>query len=132
MRRVLRLVSCVAAFAACGDGPTSSWTVPGVYDLETVNGAPLPFVVPQADGSSIEITAGQLTVNNGGTFSDRLDYRRTQGTQVTASSDTRSGDYLYERRVLTLMYDDGGSANLTFENSTLTRNDQGRIFFYRR
>ena len=132
MRSVLALLSCVAAFAACGDGPTSSWTVPGVYDLKTINGAPLPFDVPQADGSTMRITAGRLTVNNGGTFMDRVDYMRTQGSQVTPGSDTRSGDYLYERRVLTLLYDDGASADLTFANESLTRNDEGRIFVYRR
>ena len=133
MRSVLVLLACVVAVAACGDdGPTGSWTVPGVYDLETINGAPLPYVVPQADGSTVEITSGRLTISTDGTFTDRVDYIRTHGTQVTPSTDTRTGDYLFSNRVLTLMYDSGGSADLTFANESLTRNDQGRIFVYRR
>ena len=133
MRSILVLIGSLAAFAACGDdAPTGSWTVPGIYDLRTINGEPLPFVIPQPDGATIEITAGRLTINTDGTFIDRLDYTETRGAESTPSSSTRTGDYLFSKRVVTLMYDSGGSVDVRFEDPSLIRNDQGRIFVYRR
>ena len=65
----------------------------GRYQLQTVNGASLPFVVVQSDTSKGELTSDQLTLNADGTFSDIEGLRTTRGTSVTTKQAASIGVY---------------------------------------
>lgn len=83
------------AFGACADdatGPPQSAVV-GRYQLQTVNGVSLPFVVVQSDTSKGELTSDQLTLNADGTFSDIEGLRTTRGTTVTTKQAASIGVY---------------------------------------
>lgn len=82
------------AFGACVDsaiGPAGGVT--GRYQLQTVNGASLPFVVVQSDTSKGELTSDQLTLNADGTFSDIEGLRTTRGTSITTKQAASIGVY---------------------------------------
>jgi hypothetical protein len=60
-----RVFMLLFAFAtACGSstGPTS---VEGLYDLQTINGAPLPYTLPGSVPSSIQVLSDQITLARG-------------------------------------------------------------------
>ena len=80
-RNIKRLIglAAVTLFAACSDssGPNSSLT--GSYDLITINGAGMPFVVFFDQSSRLEIIGGDVTLNSNGTFSSSGTYRQTLG-----------------------------------------------------
>ncbi len=83
------------AFSACTDdatGPAGDAVV-GRYQLQTVNGARLPFVVVQSDTARGELTSDQLTLNADGTFSDIEGLRTTRGTSVTTKQAASIGVY---------------------------------------
>ena len=83
------------AFGACADDATgpAQGAVVGRYQLQTVNGASLPFVVVQSDTSKGELTSDQLTLNADGTFSDIEGLRTTHGTTVTTKQASSIGVY---------------------------------------
>ncbi len=66
MRRLL-LLAAAMTLAACGSdsvGPSGSIT--GDYDLQRINGSPLPVVV----GTGVLLNSDVLTLNNDGTYTD--------------------------------------------------------------
>jgi hypothetical protein len=62
----------LAALAGCGSDSTApnpqNASIAGAWHLQTVNGQALPFVI-QSGATKISITADQVTVTDGGTWS---------------------------------------------------------------
>jgi hypothetical protein len=82
----------LAACASDAVGPPSG-IVAGRYQLQTVNGTTLPFVVVQSDTSKGELTSDQLTLNADGTFSDLEGLRTTRGASITMKQAASIGVY---------------------------------------
>ena len=94
-RNIKRLIglAAVTLFAACSDssGPNSSLT--GSYDLITINGAGMPFVVFFDQSSRLEIIGGDVTLNSNGTFSSSGTYRQTLAGSAQTVTETCLGTY---------------------------------------
>jgi len=65
----LTLGASLALASACGsDSPTGPKNVPGTYSLQTVDGSPLPFTVPDGRDHVIVINAVTATLNDNDTY----------------------------------------------------------------
>jgi hypothetical protein len=65
----LALGASLAFASACGsDSPTGPKNVPGTYSLQTVDGSPLPFTVPEGRDHVIVINAVTATLNDNNTY----------------------------------------------------------------
>lgn len=83
--RVISLLAAVCLLASCGgDSVTGSAGIAGTYNLQTVNGAPLPFTIPTGTNSSISLVSQSLTLNASGSFSSSgVQRTTTNGVPVT-------------------------------------------------
>ena len=77
------LALLTVSLGGCGGATAPAAAVVGRYELRTVNGAPLPFIVAQSDTTKGELTDDQLTLNADGTFHDLEALRTTRGGSVT-------------------------------------------------
>lgn len=124
--RTLAALLAVATFvtvAACGsDGSTAvpnQASIAGTWNLQRVNGSPLPFLLTQFGPSKSEATSDQLTAT-GSTFTEVTQIRTTVNGQVTNSAETDSGTYVVAGRNVTLMFNSDGSLGVgTVSGDTL-------------
>jgi hypothetical protein len=85
------MIAVVLAAACGGESPTG---VPdaqlfGTYNLQTINGASLPYFGGQIGADSIFITGVQLTLSDGGVWTDKVMFLTTDGIH---GSSTVGGD----------------------------------------
>ena len=133
MRRLVVLLTFAAAVACGGDSSTSpSATVPGTYTLQSINGAPLPFIYFQSGADKGEIVADTLILNDGGTWSESGTDRQTQSGQVTTQTITDGGTYTLSGNALTLVSAQFGPTNAAVANGTLTLTAQGVVGIYKK
>ena len=127
MRRLLSTLA-IAAVAACGGGddPAAPQQLPGTYPLVSANGRSLPAVLYEEPGYKLEVTAGTITLNGNGSFSDSYSIRETlDGTPQPVEvipcngSWTRSGNTVTLSEIVTDVC--GDDATATWDgNNTLT------------
>lgn len=127
--RVLRAAAGLGlAFAmACGgaDSPTTPTptSITGTYTLRTVNGSPLPFVVPDGGAAKIEIVDGTLTVNDGGGWTESGHLRSTLNGKATASASSfvgGAGFYTLSGTAITLSGSNGGPFSGSVSSGAVT------------
>lgn len=131
----MRTINCTLALAllvGCGGGDKAAApkTVHGTYPLVTFNGSALPAVYVQAPGYKLEVTAGTITLNANGSFTDSYSFRETEGTTVTNTTIPCGGTWAQSGNTLTLQEtasaDCGDTATASWDgNNTLTVNWQG-------
>lgn len=83
-------VACLAV--ACGDATspdTDSFV--GVYMLRTVDGSPLPAVISQSGTSALTYIANQLTIADGGTWSQTATLETRSGGQTSRQTFANGG-----------------------------------------
>jgi hypothetical protein len=136
MRRMFVLACSFAAVAltACGsDGSTAPTpaSVAGTWNLTTINGSPLPFVL-QALDPKVEILSDQITASSNGTFSDTYQFRFTQGTTVTTQTATDVGTYTLNGTAVSFIFSDGSSATGTISGNTITVAESGFSSVYKK
>lgn len=129
--------AAAAAFplAGCGGdsgtGPDRA-SVVGTWNLQTVNGQPLPYVIAQQGADKVELTRDSFTFSSS-TFTQTTDYRLTQGGQVTTGSDADAGRYTLNGDAVTVEFNsDGSSATGALAGNTITITDEGIVGVYRR
>ena len=134
-----RLVAILLAFAvpmtvaACGMdgsplvGPAS---VAGTYTLRTINGSPLPYALFQAGDDKYEITAGAITLAEGGTWSQSSAERMTEGSSVVTSTSTVTGTYSRTGTVITLVSPAAAPVTGSLDSGTLTLTQDGYLAVY--
>jgi hypothetical protein len=98
--------------------------VVGTYQLRTVNGAALPFVLTQTVSSKLELLSETISLNGDGTFSDLLSYRATSGVTQTTSSAAAIGVYLSSSGAVQMAYTSGatGTQSGSVNGNSLTLN----------
>ncbi len=118
MRRTLAIVCTAAAvfLAGCGSDDSTSPTqaaVAGTWNLSTVNGASLPFIIQTTP--KIEVLSDQLVVSANGTFTESTQTRTTNGTAVTLETVPDGGTYSLNGTAATFIFNDGttGAGTLT-------------------
>ena len=138
MRKRLIGAAMLMAVAACSDG--DSGTAPdeaslvGVYALITFNGQNLPqtFV---ADGDSVTLTAGSVTLNRDKTFSDATSFTlRRPGAPPFSGTQTLSGTYVRTGNNVTfnMTSPEVFTYNMTLNGNTLTESGDGFTLVYRK
>ena len=83
MRRFVSCMLLIVAAACGGDSPTRpTASVVGTWNLQTVNGSALPYLVPQTDFEAVELLSDVLTAAANGTFAQMTRFRVTQDGQA--------------------------------------------------
>jgi hypothetical protein len=125
MRRLTALVTLALAtsLAACGSdkatNPADALT--GQWDLTTVNGAPLPFVV-RASNPKIEILTDQMAWAPDGTFAETGTARYTDTTGAVIETPYKdAGRWTLDAGTISVQYaSDGATMTGPVSGSSLT------------
>jgi lipocalin-like protein len=124
MRRLLALLllTAISGTACGGDSGTNPTpaSLAGTWNLSTINGAPLPFVL-QAVGPKIEVLSDQIVAAAGGTFTETGSGRVTDAGVVTIVPITDSGTWTISGATVTFRFDsDGFIGTATLSGNTFT------------
>ena len=137
-RATRRFVSCMlmAVVAACG-GDSSTQPTPasvvGTWNLQTVNGSVLPYLVPQDDFEAVELTSDVLTVDAKGTFTQVSKFRVTQDGEWSMEFEPDSGSYQVNGTAVTFTYDSDRSSGIaSLAGNTLTFSAAGFALVYKK
>ena len=118
---------------ACGGDSTSPSSVAGTYNLQTIDGQSLPFVIFQDGADKNEVMSGFERLNSDGTFSQSMTFRLTEGGQVSTETETADGSWRQSESAITLTY--GGSVGTltgSLSGNTLTLVEQGLVLVFRK
>ena len=119
-------MALLVSSAACGgDGASEPTSVAGTYTLQSVNGAPLPFVIIDESGYKLEITAASYVLAGAGTFTNSATFRETESGTVTTSTETIAGRYTLSASTVTFTDADGEVYTGTISGGTLLFNEEG-------
>lgn len=127
--RKLFVLAALALAAACGDS-TSPSSVSGTYNLQTVNGAALPYVF-QAANPKQELVSEQLvlTANGAFTFNDVIRVTNT-GSAPTTTPTSDSGTYTLNGNSIVFSFSGTSSIAGSIAGTTLTIFDSGLTAVY--
>lgn len=146
MRRIREVGYVLAAvlLAGCGsDGVTSPAeldpiTVSGVFVLQSVNQQSLPysFAAPAPDEDVVlAITSDRITLQQDGTFTEVLIMTATAGGETIGPatfSTNGTFSYVSSTRAISLLASGGARITGTVLNDTMTLNDDGDVFVFKR
>jgi len=134
MRKMFATLFTVAAvlLAGCG-GDAATPPIPaslaGTWNLSTVNGTPLPFVVQLAN-PKIEILSDQLVLSESGTFAQSIMARQTSGGTITMQNIEDGGTYQANGTFATFTFNDGSQGTGNVDGKSLTVADVGYALVY--
>ena len=135
MRRLASVVLTGVLLTACGDAPFSPEGVAGVYNLESVTGNPLPAEteLPGVTADRFVFTAGSVTLNADGTFSESSTAEITREGITTTETSTDSGTFtLVEPSTIRFAEAGGSETTGTLDGGRLTVVGGGFSFVYRK
>lgn len=134
---VLLMVGSVACSSDDGEptGPVET-SIAGVYNLISVDGNPMPYLIFEDANEKSECTDGTLTLTDGanawsGTFTASYRFRFEQKGQGIVHNNVQDMDGTWERQGSSLTFDDDGdnqpeaTATVSGNRLTLTGNDDG-------
>lgn len=128
-------LALLALTLACGGdstGPTEA-SVAGTWNLQSVNGTALPFIVSQTGTNKVEITADVLTVTSSGSFTEITTLRTTQNGTATTQTVADAGSYVLNGNNATFQFQsDGSIGSGTVSGSTLTVSQAGLSLIYKK
>ena len=126
MVRKVFLAFLVLGLVACGDDVTGPEDIAGTYTLQSIDGQTLPWVILQvANTSSIEFTAGSITISQNMTCSSSLTMTATDGSTVTTITNLDVCTYTFVNAAITFTWDSDGSTDSgSIVGSQLTLNTQ--------
>src|SRR5262245_11851535 len=95
MRRLLAALALSPAVACAGDSSTAppAEQLAGTWTLQTVNGAPLPFVIVQSATNTLEVLSDVCVIASTGSFTHTTTFRSTSDGVVTTESIPDTGSY---------------------------------------
>ena len=104
MRRLLFVAGALAILGCGSDATGPSATIDGTYDLVSVNGAALPFILIQTATETDEVTGDVITAFNG-RFTQTTSTQDTVNGHVTTGFSPNSGTYTASGAVITFKFD---------------------------
>jgi hypothetical protein len=142
MRSMLVTLCAVttAVLTACGsDNGTAPTPTPvadnsfviGTWNLTTVDGVALPYIV-QAEDPLVEIVSDRLVLLADGTFTELLRFRVTDGGAILTQSRPDAGRYSFKGSVATFTFNDQTGGTGTVLGESLTVAGTGTPFVYTR
>ena len=137
MRR-FALLALPFALLACGgdDNPTSAPTLAslaGTWNLQTVNGVPLPYTISSSGGVKNELLSQVATVASNGTFTEVTQTRTTINGQISVMTLPSSGTISLSGNLVTITVTGAGTSPGTLNSNTMfTINEPvtGGVFVY--
>jgi len=135
MRKLLLACAAVALLGCGGDSTGPSASVAGTWNLQTVNGQPLPYTAYMTTSPSyrLEIMSDQLVANSDGTYAENGTIRETQGTTVTTSTEQDTGVWTQHGSQIDFTSDaDATVTSATVSGDKLTVDAQGVVGVYTR
>ena len=141
MRRVLSalvIFASVTAAACSDDGSGVEAQVEGTYNLQTLGGQALPFVVEE-DGIRFEYVSSQLVINTNNTFTVGETIRITESG--TTQTETFSSDGTWTRTASNVRFsfrdeETGQTETITAvwngDNQIMITDEGGLIYVYRK
>ena len=130
-RSVLYLLfSFVALSCSNATGPDS---FVGTWCLQKVSDQLLPYTLEESTGRKVELTGETVTLIASGRQTMVTSFRVTTGGIVSVESVPAPGNYTVNGSTLLLTFDDDESIyTATIKGDTMTINDMGLTFVYRR
>ena len=131
--RTIPLLGIAFTLAACGhDGvgpsPTPS-TIPGTYNLTTVDGAVLPFTALDLGAYQAKLVSGTLSLSSDGTYSLQLDIRIEDSGNVRTAAESDGGLWNANDNAITLASIQGNiSRTGTVSGNVMTLQSSSRVF----
>jgi hypothetical protein len=133
MRRLAVAValSTLAFAGGCKESTAPPREIAGIYELQTVDGSPLPVVLfDDAEGTE-EMLSGHVDLFSNGTFSDITTIRTTVGGSTTEEDVAAEGTY--RLRGSTVTFDSpSGDYTMELDGTTLTQDWNGFILVYQK
>jgi hypothetical protein len=129
-----RLIPSLLALAllSCSDSTSPADILHGTWDLETVNGQPVPYILEQNAGLKLELTGETVTLLPAGRQTMVTYFRLTESGIVSTEAITAPGSYTRSGRTLTLSFDsDTDTYTATLDGDLMTIDDMGLRFVYR-
>jgi len=121
LRRILVLSLLSVLIVGCGDDTGPDDALLGTWQLQTVDGQPLPADLGE-DGI---VTAEVYTLREGGLF--------TMTTTFPSETIPDNGTYVVDGSTVTFTYASDGSTDVaTVDGDTMSLDDIGHTFVYRR
>ena len=110
MRKLLFLLASLSLGCSSYDLTTPTQdSLAGTWNLTTVNGSPLPYMIPQFGTTKREVLADVLTITAPNTFTEVTTVRSTQNGITTTITVTDSGTYEFTSYTVTLSFQSSGS-----------------------
>jgi hypothetical protein len=136
MRRFVTLV-VLLAFTACGGSDSPSAPTPasvaGTWNLQSINGSALPFVIAQTGANRAEILSEALTVVSTGSFTQITTIRTTVNGVVATESAADAGSYVLNGTAATFTFNSNGSVGTgQVTGSTLTVATTGVVYVFKK
>jgi hypothetical protein len=136
MRRFVTLFILLAAVACGGsDSPTAptSASVAGTWNLQSINGSALPFVIAQTGANKAEVLSDVLSVVATGSFTQITTLRTTVNGVVTTQSAADAGSYSLNGTAATFTFNSDGSVGTgQVSGGTLTVTTTGLVYVYKK
>lgn len=139
MHRTLTALALAAAalVAACGSdkaaGPTNV-SASGTWNLQTVNGSPLPFTAYQsASGDTLRILGDVFYANPSGTFTDTTSVQIISGGQTTNAKSPDAGTWTSAGSQVTWKFaSDSSTVTGTINGGAMTIVGQSSTLVYKK
>jgi hypothetical protein len=135
MRKLLLALASLAVIGCGGDSTGPNAQVAGTWNLQTVNGSPLPYTVAFLAGPPVyklELISDTFVTAANGTYTEAFTSRETDGSTVTTSTENDTGTWSQNGSSLTVTASDGTVNTATISGNTITLNQQGLVAVYRR
>ena len=128
----LSLFICLLG-AACKDSTGPNTGAVGTWRLQTVDGQALPYTLEQSGEFKLELTAEVMTLDASGGVNMVTTFRVTDGSGVRPESIPAEGTYVVNGATITFTFpSDGSTPSATVSGNTMTLEDIGLTFVYRR
>ena len=136
MRRLASVVLTGVLLTACNGDAFSPEGVSGVYNLESINGSPIPFSETETQNGvtvTVTITAGSVSLNANGTWSLSTTVSVTLGDTTTTNTETESGTFeLVPPSTVRLTSSGGETISATLDGDGLTLILDNNRFVFRK
>ena len=133
MQRLALVVLTGVLLTACGGDAFSPEAVSGTYNLETVNGSPLPFTLTDDSTGTFTTTAASIILNANGTASISTTGTATIDGTTTTFTFGGSGTFeLVAPSAIRFTFPDEETGSGTLDGDRITIIGEGDSFVYRK
>ena len=123
LRQVLPLMVITQLLGAgCGGLTSNTELIAGDYNLISINGFPLPFLLDFIDeNNKLELESGTVSIHADGNFVDATTYRITEVGLVRSQTDVTPGQWSLDRATVRFDPADGSESYSMTVNTGSTR-----------